>query len=206
MMDLTRRFLFQWVTALVVVAGSAEAVRAGDWLTSPARYTHSSRSGYRVNQYQPIAPVYHTPNANQIVYRSMRSALQVGNSADYYYFVDQYGDAIRPYGEWRYPYRPFSTPYPNWRPQPFGFGGNGFGDPTPYGGAGGMGDVGGVGGGIGSPYGPSGVINGGGFPPSWTNGDYPDVTRERLPPQPLPRSAPTYNNRIIGNQNTIQNQ
>ena len=198
------RMLLPTLHVLLLVGVVPQTVEADDWLTRPSRYTHSSRTGYRVNQYQPVAPVYHTPNPNRSVYRSVRSSLQVGDSADYYHFVDQYGEPVRPYGEWRFPYRPFSTPYPNWGPQPYG-GGFGFGYPVPSGGVGGIGG-GGIGGGIGSPYGPYGVINGAGFPPPWTNGYYPDVTRQLTPPQPLPGPAPTYNNQIYGNENTIQNQ
>jgi hypothetical protein len=188
------------LTVLLLFGVASQTVLAGDWLTLPSRYTHNSRTGYRVNQYQPIAPVYHTPNPNRSVYRSVRSSLQVGDSADYYHFVDQYGETVRPYGEWRFPYRPFSSPYPMWGPQPYSGGDFGYGYPVPYGG------VGGIGGGIGSPYGPYGVINGAGFPPPWTNGYYPDVTRQVMPPQPLPGPSPTFNNQIFGNENSIQNQ
>jgi hypothetical protein len=194
------RMTIPTLTALLLFGVTATNVQASDWLTLPSRYTHSSRSGYRVNQFQPIAPVYHTPNPNRSVYRSVRSTLQVGDSADYYHFVDQYGDTVRPYGEWRFPNRPFSAPYSMWGPQPYGGTGFDYGYPVPYGG------VGGLGGGIGSPYGPYGVINGAGFPPPWTNGYYPDVTRQLTPPQPLPVPSPTFNNQIFGNENTIQNQ
>ena len=187
------------ILAAALVLIGAISVGATDWITRSGKYTHDSKTGYRVHQYAPIAPVYHTPNPNRSVYRHVRSSLQVGDSIDNYHAVDEYGQIVRPYGEWRFPYRPFSVPYPGWGPQPIWGGGfGGYPYPVPFGG--------GVGGGIGSPYGPYGVINGSGFPPPWNDGSYPDVRRQQLPPQPLPVPSTNFNNNIIGNGNSIQNQ
>lgn len=84
-------------------------------------YTHDPASGGRVAQYAPVE----APPANQVSnfrtsgYTNFRSSLNFGQSADNYHRVETWGDPVRPYGEWRFPFRPFSTPYPNWGP-PFG--------------------------------------------------------------------------------------
>jgi hypothetical protein len=43
-----------------------------------------------------------------------RSSLQFGPSADHYHRVEQWGPPIQPYGEWRFPFRPYSVPYDQW--------------------------------------------------------------------------------------------
>ena len=92
-------------------------LEAVDWTTLPSTYTH--RQGESVDQFnasvQPEA-VSDQPHLSS-VYRNSRSSLQGGNSADHYNRVDQYGPPVRPYGEWRYPNRPFAVPYPGWGPQ-----------------------------------------------------------------------------------------
>jgi len=88
-----------------------------DWTTMPSSYTHTQ--GARVNQFaQGVQPViYERPDYQRSGFRHFRSSLQVGNSADHIHIVDQWGPSVRPYGEWRYPYRPYSVPYPGWGPQ-----------------------------------------------------------------------------------------
>ena len=50
-------------------------------------------------------------------FRSTRSSLQAGFSTDHYHVTEQWGQPVQPYGEWRYPNRPFSVPYGQWGPQ-----------------------------------------------------------------------------------------
>lgn len=118
-----------------------------DWTTLPSRFTHDE-AGNRVDQFaygvQPVAKV--DPTFQSSGYRHYRSSIQAGNSADHYHRVQTWGRPIRPYDEWRFPYRPFSVPYGQWGPPfwngfgglpfpipgingfgPFGFGPNGFG-------------------------------------------------------------------------------
>lgn len=92
-----------------------------DWLTLPGPYSHDPVSGHRVSQYAPektpTAPI--AADFRTSGYTHTRSTLAYGQSADNYHRVEEWGDPVRPYGEWRFPYRPYSTPYPNWGP-PFG--------------------------------------------------------------------------------------
>lgn len=107
---------------------------AVDWLTLPGPYSHHPETGVRVAQYReppaPAAPV--DPTFRSSGYTHVRSTLAYGQSADNYHRVERWGDPVRPYGEWRFPYRPFSTPYPNWGPPYAGFN-LGFGFPYAYG-------------------------------------------------------------------------
>lgn len=147
-----------------------------------ARYTHDPNTNERVTQYSPIGPFYANdlPDYRKSGYRHSRSSIQVGPSADHLHVVEEWGRPIVPYGEWRYPYRPYSAPYSAWGP-PYGGLNIGFGYPyaypysTPYatGGGWGPGDFGGYG----RPY--SG--------PNWTNpfGGPPGVD-EYYPDAPAP--------------------
>ncbi|MCH5373763.1 MAG: hypothetical protein JJ992_07285 [Planctomycetes bacterium] len=102
---------------LLAVILSCSVVRANDWLTFPSTYSHDAQ-GNRVTQYAPIAaPTASTlPSFQTSGYTHTRSSLNYGQSADNYHRVEEWGPPVRPYGEWRFPYRPFSTPYPNWGP------------------------------------------------------------------------------------------
>ncbi|MEZ6090097.1 MAG: hypothetical protein R3C05_19135 [Pirellulaceae bacterium] len=40
--------------------------------------------------------------------------MQYGQAADNYHSVERWGEPVRPYGEWRFPVRPYSTPYGAW--------------------------------------------------------------------------------------------
>lgn len=95
---------------------------AGDWITAPSYYTHDPMSGERVKQYSPIGPfyTYSQPSFIRSGYRNTRSSIQVGTSADHYHTTEQWGAPIQPYGEWRFPYRPYSVPYDQWGPQFYG--------------------------------------------------------------------------------------
>jgi hypothetical protein len=102
--------------AVAIVLCSVTARVSADWLTLPGQYTHDAMSGQRVAQYAPVelptAEV--SPPLRTSGYTHYRSSLAYGQSADHYHRVEQWGDPVRPYGEWRFPFRPYSTPYPNW--------------------------------------------------------------------------------------------
>ena len=94
---------------------------------------------------------------------------------------------MRPYGDWRFPYRPVSVPYQQWGPQPVF---PGYGWPGGFGGGFGGGFPGGFGGGwgagLGGPFGPWGVVNGSGMP--WLDGGYSE--RRAKPFDGVPFGAP----------------
>jgi hypothetical protein len=144
--------LFALMSAILLHSFTSFAA-AGDWITAPSYYTHDPNSGERVTQYSPIGPFYTYPEASFVRsgYRNTRSSLQVGTSADHYHTTEQWGAPVQPYGEWQFPFRPYSVPYDAWGPQLYGgypFGGVPFGAGPGYGGAG---------------Y-PGGGFPGGGFP------------------------------------------
>ncbi len=125
--------------AMVASLGSTSVAAASDWLTLPSHYTHDPISGQRVSQYAPppsptapLAADYRTSG-----FSHTRSSLNYGQSADNYYRVNSWGAPVQPYGEWRFPNRPYSAPYSQWGAPYAGlgqnylgiFGGN-FGGPT----------------------------------------------------------------------------
>jgi hypothetical protein len=160
------------ILALVAVAMPAIPAAAADWLTAPSYFTHDPASGERVCQYSPIGPFYYysRPDYLKSGYRQYRSTIDLGNSSDNLHIVETWGAPVRPYEEWRFPFRPYSVPYPGWGP-PFGGLGGGNGS-YPY--------SGGFGGGF-PPFGGPGYFPGhGGFqqPPAnfaqpWLDGHYP---------------------------------
>jgi hypothetical protein len=117
-----------------------------DWTTHASTYTHD-RDGRRVDQYAVHVEPYAIERLdyNQSGFRHTRSTLQAGTSVDNFHVVERWGGPVQPYGEWRYPYRPFASPYGAWGPQPpvvnaqggvglpgswglpFGYGAGGFG-------------------------------------------------------------------------------
>lgn len=117
------------IAALCVSAGSASG---GDWLTHPSTFTHAP-SGVRVSQFAPVdAPPLN--DQSQLVtggYTNYRSTIQYAQTADNYHRVNQWGAPVRPYGEWNYPFRPYSVPYAAWGPP---FAGLNVGVGYPYGG------------------------------------------------------------------------
>ena len=161
--------LMRFAIILLAVVSFSPFISAADWLTYPSRYSHDSKTGSRITQYTPIeAPSVPQPaNFRTSGYTHTRSSLNYGQSADNYHRVEQWGDPVRPYGEWRFPYRPYSTPYPNWGPPYAGLnlGGGFYGPPAydPYRGAGLSGGGGYPGGGGGYPGG-GGYSGGGGYP------------------------------------------
>jgi len=112
------------LSTLAVMIACSPALHSparADWLTLPGPYSHDPVSGQRVTRYAPeespqvpIAADFRTSG-----FTHTRSTIAYGQSADNYHRVEKWGDPVRPYGEWRFPYRPYSTPYPNWGP-PFG--------------------------------------------------------------------------------------
>jgi hypothetical protein len=183
--------------ALAAIAENCSA-QPGDWITAPSYYTHDENTCQRVDQYRPDPVVVHTPQQSTSSYRHIRSALQVGDSIDIYHQVTQTGDtAVRPYGEWRFPYRPFSVPYSQWGPT---FNGN-YAAPFGYGFPGGIGP--GYFPGDQGPFGPGGVINGAGWPQPWNDGYHPDIRRNQLPPRPFPMPNTNINQNVEGNDNQV---
>ena len=116
---------------------------AAEWITAPSYYTHDPRSADRVNQYSQIGPFYYYQRGDylQSGYRHNRSTFQFGGSADNLHIVEQWGEPVMPYEQWRFPYRPYGSPYPAWGPPFGGLEGAGVGfyppfGPLPFGGGG----------------------------------------------------------------------
>lgn len=69
-------------------------------------------------QYQspPPAVVPTDPTYQESGYRHKRSGIAVRGSFDFRHVVETWGagEAIRPYGEWLYPFRPGATPFGPW--------------------------------------------------------------------------------------------
>ena len=107
-----------------------------DWTTMASTYSHDA-TGQRVDQYaQTVEPQsMERPDFVRSGYRHTRSTLQAGFSADHYHQTESWGQPVRPYGEWRYPNRPFSVPYGQWGPQlpQVVVGGNQFNSNAPWG-------------------------------------------------------------------------
>ncbi len=89
-----------------------------DWTTLTSTYTHD-QGGQRVDQFALAVEPQSMERADFVKsgYRHTRSTLQAGFSSDNYHLTEQWGQPVRPYGEWRYPNRPFSVPYGQWGPQ-----------------------------------------------------------------------------------------
>lgn len=114
-MSCKRSTLSQLIAAAMVFA--VQGITCGaDWLTFPSTYTHDPSTGARVDQYASHAPAVSRvdPTYQESGYRQYRSTLQYGQAADNYHTVEKWGDTVRPYGEWRFPVRPYSAPYPAW--------------------------------------------------------------------------------------------
>ncbi|MHB0955999.1 MAG: hypothetical protein ACYC0X_06415 [Pirellulaceae bacterium] len=104
--------------SLAAVGILCAASNAADWITAPSHYTHDPQTGQRVDQYTPIGPFYTFARSDylQSGYRHTRSTIQAGLSVDHMHIVEEWGRPVRPYGEWRFPFRPYSVPYPMWGP------------------------------------------------------------------------------------------
>jgi hypothetical protein len=96
---------------------------ADDWMIWPSTYTHEPVRGQRVDQYAlPVQPIaQRDPSFQRSGYRNYHSTLQGANSADNIHVVEQWGAPVVPYEQWRFPFRPYGTPYDAWGPQaPYG--------------------------------------------------------------------------------------
>ena len=122
-----RTFLAALAAGLLV----AYAADGAEWITAPSYYTHDPSTGERVDQYSPIGPfyTYARPDFMRSGYRHLRSSIQAGGSADHMHVVEEWGRPVRPYGEWRFPFRPYSAPYAAWGPP---FAGMGYPGYYPY--------------------------------------------------------------------------
>jgi hypothetical protein len=170
------------LTIATFIAPPHRSATAAEWLTLPSTYTHSPATGERIHQYGQVEAPPIVDQSRRITsgYTHFRSTIQFGQSADNYHRVDEWGPPVRPYGEWRFPYRPYSVPYSEWG-APFaglnlGFGFPGIGFPGH--GHPGHGHPGGgyPGGGIpGQPYQPYPANPNGPYPvPPWYDGYHPD--------------------------------
>jgi hypothetical protein len=103
--------IFFVLTSFVVAAAQASDV---SWIFLPGYYTHSPVTGQRVAQYAPEQPsiVPTDPTYQESGYR--HQLIQVGT--EWLNLVQTWGagTAIRPYGEWEYPYRAGATPFGPW--------------------------------------------------------------------------------------------
>lgn len=101
---------------LVLTAALNGAAAYGDWITAPSFFTHDPVTGLRTNQYSspPPAIVPQAVDFQSSGFTHLRSSIQVGQSADNYHRVEKWGPPVQPYGEWRFPYRPYSVPYDQW--------------------------------------------------------------------------------------------
>ncbi len=113
------RILSAFASVAIFVGGNVTS--GADWFFMPSTYSHSPVTGHRVTQYAPIPPVivYQRPDYTRSGYRQTRSTIRAGGSQDHYHVVEQFGNDVRPYGEWLYPNRPYAVPYDIWGP-PFG--------------------------------------------------------------------------------------
>lgn len=113
------RYTTLLIAAFVVPAASAES-RATDWILAPSTFTHDPQTGERIAQFAPIPPVYMRagrPDYVESGYRHRQSVIRDRRgSADRLHITQEWGRPVRPYGEWRFPYRPYSVPYPLWGP------------------------------------------------------------------------------------------
>lgn len=157
---------------LVALGFSASAVGA-DWLTAPSYYTHEPIKGERVAQYSPIGPFYYLQRADfsRSGYRHYRSTIQAGGSADNLHIVEEWGRPVVPYEQWRFPFRPYGSPYDAWGP-PYGGLNNNFIVPG-YGGFPGGGFPGGFPGGGGNNL----VVPRNQLPQQWQDGYWPSYDR-----------------------------
>lgn len=159
--------------ALLVLVTSSRCLSAADWITAPSYYSHDPQTAKPVSQYAAIGPYYYLhADVMRSGYRHIRSSIQVGGSADNFHIVEEFGNPVRPYDEWRFPYRPYSAPYPLW-----GNANAGAGFGVPFGGGFGPG-FGGGGFGAGMNYPPVLVPPGHGYvPQQFMDGHYPAYNR-----------------------------
>jgi len=112
------RHLAPAIAAAVVLAAAA-AADAESWLFKPAAFSHDPAGGGRVAQFLPVAAAYKPYDSTyaQSGYRHLRTTIRgADGSADRLHIVETWGagEAIRPYGEWQFPFRAGATPYGPW--------------------------------------------------------------------------------------------
>ena len=104
-----------WIAALAALAPSGARAEETSWIFSRSAYTHSPATGQRIAQYRPEQPscLRYDDTYQESGYRHNLITIGSGSNADRTNIVQTWGLglAIRPYGEWEYPYRPFATPY-----------------------------------------------------------------------------------------------
>lgn len=156
--------------SLAAVLFLCVASSGADWITAQSYYTHDPQTGERVDQYTPIGPFYTFARSDylQSGYRHTRSTIQAGESMDQMHIVEEWGRPVRPYGEWKFPFRPYSVPYQLWGAPYAGLGSSGW---DPYRGNG------------------VGAGPGAGAGPGW-NGDADPYGRQPPPPYQNDSSAP----------------
>ena len=111
------RHLAPAIAAAVVLA--AAAAGAESWIFKPAAFSHDPAGGGRVTQFLPVAAAYKPYDSTyaQSGYRHLRTTIRgADGSADRLHIVETWGagEAIRPYGEWQFPFRAGATPYGPW--------------------------------------------------------------------------------------------
>jgi hypothetical protein len=92
---------------------------ASSWVFEPSYFSHDPSTGKRVVQYAPTPTVYlrQDPTYQESGFHYTQHLIRgPGGSLDAYHLVQTWGngDRIRPYGEWKYPYRAGATPYGPW--------------------------------------------------------------------------------------------
>lgn len=113
-----RRHLAFLIAVSAVGSAVAAPAVAESWIFKPSTFSHDPVTGARVNQFAPKQPAYAPADGTymQSGYRHMRLGLRAGDSADRLHVVETWGagQAIRPYGEWLFPFRAGATPYGPW--------------------------------------------------------------------------------------------
>ena len=104
-----------WIAALAALAPGGAGAEETSWIFSRSAYTHSPVTGQRIAQYCPEQPSFlrYDDTYQQSGYRHNLITIGSGDNADRTNIVQTWGLglAIRPYGEWERPYRPYATPY-----------------------------------------------------------------------------------------------
>ena len=128
------RMLLAAVAVVAATCGTRHIAEAADWIVAPSYFTHDPQTGKRVAQYTPIGPVYSYWRADYVEsgFHHYRSSIVYGGTADNYFRVKEWGRPVRPFGEWRFPYRPYSVPYPLWNTPYYGMYQFNGGWPVPY--------------------------------------------------------------------------
>ena len=113
-----KRHLVMAIALPAFALTSALPASAQSWLFNRSTFSHDPATGARVNQYAAKRVAYVPADGTylQSGYRHMRFGLRAGGSADRLHVVQTWGagEAIRPYGEWQFPFRAGATPYGPW--------------------------------------------------------------------------------------------